>query len=967
MLSIGKIAAGPRAARYYTEQVAHGGDDYYSGEGEEPGTWTGAGAASLGLAGEVDDERFADLLAGAGLRKPPREGAIAGFDLTFRAPKSVGVLWGVCSPEVTAQLRAGHDQAVAQALGYLEREACRARRGKGGAVQVSGRGFVAAAFLHRASRAGDPLLHTHVVVGNLTQGPDGRWTALDGRYLYRQAKTAGFLYQAVLRRELTERLGLQWTPVENGVADVVGVPREVIEHFSKRRAEILEHQAEHGSRSARSAQVAALETRRAKEKVAVDRLRELWRARAAEHGLDERAIARLPEAPDRGVVPARLVGLERVTEGESTFGRAELLQHLAAAQPRGATIAELERLADRTLTDPETVALKEGRAPAGLTEVRFTTREMLRVERELIDGALARRRERAGTANRRAIRDALQDRSLSAEQRRVVVELCGRGAGVAVVRAPAGTGKTFVLDAAREAWQQSGLTVIGCALSARAALELQEQAGIDAVTIAKLKQHVADSAQLPYRGVLVVDEAGMVGTRDLAHLAHSARMFDTKLVLVGDDRQLPEIQAGGAFRALADRLGASELREVRRQREPWDRAALDALRDGDVERWARAYRDHGRITIARRAADARAALVNDWHRAEGDKLMIAARRDDVRDLNDRARQLLQANGELGPDQLQATGRGFAVGDRVVGRRNDRSLGIVNGQRATIHAIDTERRSVELELDDGKRITVNSGYLDAGHLDHGYAITAHRAQGATVDRTFVLGSDELYREWGYTALSRHRDEARFYITRADLDLDRDSAPTPDPQITAIERLLTRSHAKDLALDQLRDTDRAELDREREALRERFAEDPPPSPATLLDEEVDRAAAALDNAHERRSMLQQSRDALPWHRRRERAELNGLLERNAQEIEQRTERHHRARLEHTAATDAELSWLQIHGSDAERLLAVDHELRARQHIDARVTGALDQLHNGPAPLERGIEPPTRDLGRDLGMDL
>jgi hypothetical protein len=140
MLSTGKIAAGPKAARYYTEQVAQGRDDYYSGEGEEPGKWVGSAAASLGLSGEVDDERFANLLAGAGLRKPPREGAIAGFDLTFRAPKSVSLLWGVGSPELTAQLRAGHDQAVSEGLGYLEREACRARRGAGGVLQVRAAG-----------------------------------------------------------------------------------------------------------------------------------------------------------------------------------------------------------------------------------------------------------------------------------------------------------------------------------------------------------------------------------------------------------------------------------------------------------------------------------------------------------------------------------------------------------------------------------------------------------------------------------------------------------------------------------------------------------------------------------------------------------------------------------------------------------------------------------------------------------
>jgi len=174
VLSLGKIAAGPQAARYYTDQIARGREDYHAGEGGAPGRWTGSAAASLGLQNEVSEGLLEHLLAGAGLRRPVREGGVAGFDLTFRAPKSVSVLWGVAEPAVVEQLGVAHDAAVASALACVEREACRGRRGAGGVVQVRGNGFVAAAFCHRASRAGDPLLHTHVVAGNLTRGPDGR-------------------------------------------------------------------------------------------------------------------------------------------------------------------------------------------------------------------------------------------------------------------------------------------------------------------------------------------------------------------------------------------------------------------------------------------------------------------------------------------------------------------------------------------------------------------------------------------------------------------------------------------------------------------------------------------------------------------------------------------------------------------------------------------------------------------------
>ena len=205
-----------------------------------------------------------DPASGLLLRPARSSGAVAGFDVTFRAPKSVSILFGVAEPDVVRRITRAHEVAVAQAMGYLEREACWTRRGRAGAIRLPGRGFVAAAFRHRSSRAGDPLLHTHVVVANATQAADGRWTALDGRELYRHAKTAGYLYQATLRAELSRDLGLRWQAVERGTADVEGVPRRVIEHFSQRRAEILELMAARGETSARAAQVATLETQAAK-------------------------------------------------------------------------------------------------------------------------------------------------------------------------------------------------------------------------------------------------------------------------------------------------------------------------------------------------------------------------------------------------------------------------------------------------------------------------------------------------------------------------------------------------------------------------------------------------------------------------------------------------------------------------------------------------------------------------------
>jgi conjugative relaxase-like TrwC/TraI family protein len=272
MLSIGKIAQGQH--RYYERQVARGEDDYYSGRGEAPGEWTGAGARALGLAGRVSAEQFNALIAGrdprhtgSRLRSMPGDPKVAAFDLTFSAPKSVSVLFAIAPAGVSGALAACHEEAVRSALGFLEDEAVKVRRGRAGERVEKGEGLIAAAYRHRMSRALDPQLHTHVVAANLACGPDGRFTALHSAELYRAAKTAGFLYQAHLRALVRERLRLEWGPVRNGAGELAGVARAVVEFFSKRRQEMQRAAAEGGiglgSKSA--AEHAALATRERKQ------------------------------------------------------------------------------------------------------------------------------------------------------------------------------------------------------------------------------------------------------------------------------------------------------------------------------------------------------------------------------------------------------------------------------------------------------------------------------------------------------------------------------------------------------------------------------------------------------------------------------------------------------------------------------------------------------------------------------
>ena len=321
---------------------------------------------------------------GAELRTSRAAVRVAGFDLTFSAPKSVSVLFGLGDDELRGRSATAHDGAVREALGYLERSAAAVRRGHGGAIVEEASGLVAAAFRHRTSRAGDPQLHTHVLVANLGRGRDGRWSALDGRRLYAQARAASFVYQAVLRGELTRTLGVEWTPVRGGIAEVVGVPRPVLRAFSRRRAEIEAALAERGTSGPRAAEAAALATRRMKDAAsAAEELVGEWRARAAELGFGREELRARRRAARLGRRGAR-IGSElstrarrpaRAHAARATFARSDVLQALCEALPSARDARTLEAAADaflrraRRAADPATgrrgAASRSGGATGG--------------------------------------------------------------------------------------------------------------------------------------------------------------------------------------------------------------------------------------------------------------------------------------------------------------------------------------------------------------------------------------------------------------------------------------------------------------------------------------------------------------------------------------------------------------------------------------------------------------------------
>jgi Ti-type conjugative transfer relaxase TraA len=992
MLTIGKIGGTGggqwRSPEYYTEQVARGAEDYYAGHGEAPGTWTGQGSAGLGLAGEVGDGELEAVferrhpLSGDQLGRVAGPGSVRGIDLQMAVPKSVSTLWALADeyerPEIAGKVWEATHGAAGAAFDYMERHACTSRAGAGGKVALQGEGFVAAVFPHRFSREGDPQVHVHVLVANMThcgraEGVEQAWRTLDARDLFDQKLTAGYLFQAELRERLTRELGVEWSEVHKGAAEIVGVPAELTKALSKRRAQILDALDRNGrAGSARESEIAALSTRRSKQSFDLAEQRGQWRALAQEHGVgpDELAgtIDRAEFQPaDRGELAAavsEIVGADGLTAERSAFGRRDVVREVAARQSRGGSVEQIEAVADRLIASDQIVALDGSAAGATIRpttppdrrgEPLLTTPEMLEVEARMIDQAAGRVGEGTGVV---ALGEGERFERrpgglvLSDEQQAMVRQLVTSGNGVELVRAKAGTGKTTAIDAARELWEREGYRVIGAALAGRAADELHARAGIDSYTVHGLLRDLERGGewQLPDRAVLVVDEAGMVDTRRLARLLDHAADAKAKVVLVGDERQVPAVEAGGSFAGLADRLGAVELSEVHRQRHAWDRAALDELRHGDISEWIAAYDQHGRLVPCRSADEQTRTLVSDWYVAARERgmeqtVMLAGRRDEAADLNHLARTTRVAAGELDDTTaLTVNGRSFAQGDRVLALRNrpvQRADGdgrhlLRNGNRATVTHVDHRAGELVVQLDTGPTVRLPADYLADGHVDHGYAMTIHKAQGMTTGRSFVLASPDLARELGYVAASRHTDEARFYVNVPDPD----ERPPGEPALedrdlySMFERRLGTERAKHLALDEteidtrLGDLSTAQLLEIQDRGRTLLTSIPNQARRARDAALIERAASNLAHTQELRDKTQAELDQLS-ERRRDRhqralledrlAQLEGAIDNSRQELADRTDQ----------AADFDLDqWLNSNELEVVEAAAADRELAVRR---------------------------------------
>lgn len=811
-----------------------------------------------------------------------------GYDLTLRPPKSVSVLWALSDEPQRRIIRRAHREAVDAVVAYYESQAVFARRGRGRREHVLTGGLVAAAFDHRTSRAGDPLLHSHVVVANMTLTVEGRWQAVDSRSLYRHARSGGYVYQAQLRHALTRDAGVAWRPVINGYADVDGVPDEVIRAFSKRSDEIEDLMAESGYTSARARQTATLETRKAKDRsLTPATLEERWRDEAAQLGFGAEAVSACfgretlvpvaPEATERFF--DRLAGPDGLTRQASTFTRRDVVESLATALGPGVDAEEIGVLADRFVASGRVVVLDPpepgrpsdvvvgvgGRRRRRAGSVQYSTPELLAVEGRVLGWAAEGFGRPVPQANTVAVNAALARRpELSGEQVEMVRAVCQSSQAVQPIAGRPGAGKTYAADACVEAFLASGIPVVGCALSATAAAELEaatslgSTTGRPATTIARLLSELDDpvSGGFAPGTVLLVDESSMVGTRDLARLGSHLARAGGAMKLIGDPDQHGPVETGGVFRRLVEdgRDSLVSLVDNNRQCGEAERLAIEEYRNGQIAVALARYDEAGQIVRAPTAAACYDAMATDWLVARRNGCtdpMIAGPNTTRRALNARARVMLKAEGELSGPAIVVAGQEFMVGDWVVSRRNDRRLTadgskafVKNGSVGIVAEVDELAKELVVDFAREGRIRLPRSYLDSGWVEHGYARTTYGVQGATLDETHYHPGDESRFEEGYVALTRDRRRTRLYIVdghRLADDLDHGAHdPKPsglDTVAAALEQRQARSLAHEAdgyaaarAGDRHRDLRSLRL--EREAIEAILADAPSSSAETLL---------------------------------------------------------------------------------------------------------------------------------------
>jgi conjugative relaxase-like TrwC/TraI family protein len=781
----------------------------------------------------------------------PRQTAVAGYDLTFSPVKSVSTLWAVAPPEVAQLIEQAHEAAVADALGYIEREVLFTREGTDGARQVETRGLIATAFLHRDSRAGDPDLHTHVAVANKVQTKEGKWLSIYGRVMHQHVVAASETYNTALEHHLHALLGVRFEPRsalpsdKRPVREIVGVEPGLSRLWSMRRADITKRQRELAREFTQAqgrpptpieavalAQQANLETRRAKHEPRSEaEQREAWLRQATDllgvSRLDQMIHAALhPRAAEQHQVSndwvqATAVAVLRELEAHRATWQTWHLYAEAQRQVRDVAVPPdrvgevvqwvvdaTEQLCINLTPDLDPISEPSSLRRSDRTSVyrhtgrdHFTTTRVLEAEERLVaaagmNGAFSFDPEEIEISIRAS---AVDGDLLNRGQRDLVMSMASSDSRVRLALAPAGSGKTTAMKVLSQVWTDNGYDAIGLAPSAAAAAVLQESTGMFSETLAKLDYEIASghpsgfASSIGPETLIVIDEAGMADTLTLDRVVGYCLSRGATIRLIGDDQQLAAIGAGGVLRDIAHQHGADRLDQLVRFIDPAEATASLDLREGNPAALGY-YLDHDRVHVGDTETCVE-SVFDAWTRetASGrDCLMLAPTRELVADLNTRARVVRLGDTKPNTEVPLRDGNQASAGDTIITRRNDRRLGV----SGTDWVKNGDRWTVTGVRDgtlsvrhatSGLSMVLPAGYV-AAHVDLGYACTVHTAQGITADAMHGIVTGEESRQLLYTMLTRGRAENHAHVVLASpTDPHQLAIPGLGDQLTATEVL------------------------------------------------------------------------------------------------------------------------------------------------------------------------------------
>jgi conjugative relaxase-like TrwC/TraI family protein len=833
MLRVTTLYASSAAAtaKYYTRYLT-------TADGELPGRWTGHQADRLGLSGAVTTEQLEALLEGRDpvsgtplgyplvdrvTKSGKRVRAVAGFDATLSAPKSLSVWWALTGDDRLAEC---HDTAVRAVVDHLERYGATTRvRSNGHRLHPDTHGLTAAVFRQTTSRLDDPQLHSHVVISAKVQTDDGRWLALDARTLKGYQRALGGLYQSVLRAEVTARFGVAWGPIVKGQAEIVGVPDEVLERFSKRAAQVdaatqtllAEFHAREGRDPTRKehgaiGRQAAADTRSHKTGTTPSDLRTLWRREAAAVGVTPDDLdASIHAAARSAPVEQQRISIGEVVaavgERRSAWHRLDVIQHLGdTVRPRPgidgtrwaraldrATNTVLERCVDLDPTDTHTRRRHiDGRSVWIEPSARHhTSHEILAQEEHILTWATDHQVNPPQPSN------SVASVGLDAMQAEAAAAVAGADRLVLVV-GPAGAGKTTMVHTAVVDLTHHGRSVFGLAPTAKAARVLETGTGMTCDTVAKLLyEHTrADRLpqppwQLPTGTTVIIDEAGMLATNDLHQLTRLADQHQWRLALIGDPHQLHSVARGGMFAELCATGRPIELDTIHRFHNDWEAAASLKLRHGDPT-GLDAYLDHNRILAAPFDEHlANIATATTLAHARGEYWAITTTTNDHVDAINHAVQAHRLTaGQLGDERLEIGDNSFHVGDVVTTRLNQRLLRTTTGDSVrnrdywTINTINADGGLAVTRIDGHGTITLPADYVTE-HVQLGYAATEPGNQSDTATASITLATPATTCRGLYVAATRGQAENLICVVT-------DTHDTADA-IDVLERILATDRA------------------------------------------------------------------------------------------------------------------------------------------------------------------------------